>query len=368
MKILYIIDHLRPDGTQQMLVNLSRGLADRGYAQAVLVLNDSDDQTILERLRIKGIEVQIIGKQNLLKGYGFLRAYRWLRRENFEIVVTLLFVSDVIGRLLAKVAGSKYLISSIRARNIHYTFCQRWLVRTTAKLVDLFVLNSEELRSFVMEKEGVPHDKIIVIPNGVELSTETTSDQRFALYDELGLPRNGTIIGSVGRLTHQKGFDVLLEAFAEIETAGLHLVLIGAGEAGESLQTQARRLKLNGKVHFIGHRYDVPNLLGIFDLYVQPSRFEGMPNTVLEAMAAGRPIIASEVDGICELIEDGIHGWLVSPANKEDLSRAIISFLKDPYEGMRRGLNARMHATENYRLEMMINSWEKVFVHGGKTL
>jgi glycosyltransferase involved in cell wall biosynthesis len=126
----------------------------------------------------------------------------------------------------------------------------------------------------------------------------------------------------------------------------------------ERLRAVARGLGVEQRVHFAGYRRDVPRLLGALDLYVHPARFEGMPNALLEAMAAGCPIIASAVDGNRELIEDGVNGWLVPPEDVDALSRAIESALLDGDAALQRGAAAQQRAATEFGVEAVVTAWE----------
>src|SRR5262245_58279668 len=155
MKVVYFIDNLRGDGTQRVLSQLARKLAERGCKQTVVCLNDSYDEWIVANLRKAPVEVRIVGKAALASGYGLLSALLWLRREKFDIAVTLLFVADVVGRMLARLAGVDHIISSLRARNVHYSPLQRRLVRATMGSANAIVINSSYLPEFAIVEEGV---------------------------------------------------------------------------------------------------------------------------------------------------------------------------------------------------------------------
>lgn len=358
MKILYCIDHLRPDGTQRVLSELIAGLAQHGHGQAVLCLNNSVDDTLLDDLR-KLADVRVVGKAALGLGYGLISAWRWLRHEQFDVVVTLLFAADVIGRTLAHTAGVPRIVSSLRARNTNYARWQRWLVRLTMRWADCVILNSRFMRDFALAEEGASPERIVVIPNGVAASDYQQSLTSVAVRQEFGLALGALTIGTVGRLTFQKGFDVLLEALARLPHQDVQLVVIGTGEAEVALRAQTIALGLTERVCFAGYRHDVPRLLGAFDLYVQPSRFEGMPNAVLEAMAAGCPIVASAVDGIQELIEDGQEGWLAPPEDVKALVDAIDAALTGRDEARRRAIKAQQRVASDFSLDAMVSKWEK---------
>lgn len=359
MKIIYFIDHLRQDGTQKVLNQLVAGFAKRGHYQAVVCLNGSWDEAGLRYLRENGAAVRIVGKLPILLGYGLFSLRKWLRVEGFEFAVTFLFVSDVIGRTLAKLSGIPCIISSIQNRDVNYAEWQHWMVRKTMRWVNAVHVCSHSLVDYAIE-EGAKSKRIVVIPHSIDAEELRALVDNSKILQEFALSPEDMVIGSVGRLTYQKGYDVLLRALSLLENKHVHLLLVGTGEALESLKEEVYRNKLIGRVHFAGYRRDVPDLLAVMDVYVQPSRFEGMPLAVLEAMVAGRPIVASSVDGICELIEDGIHGWLVPPEDTNILAGAIDAALSDPYEAKRRGAAARMRAIENFNTEEMVNSWENM--------
>lgn len=361
MKLLFCIDHLRSDGTQKALYQIVAGLIERNHRIAVLCLNNSFDVQLLDDMRKIGVSAKITGKSGLVFGYGIGRALRWMQREQFDCAVTMLFWSDFVGRVLIHKAGVPKIVSSIRARNTNYALWQLWLVRSTTPLVNVFVLNSRRIAHFAVAGEGVPPERIIYIPNGVDVALYANPISRAALCNMFGLPEHAVVIGSVGRLTRQKGFDVLLEALSRLNRGEIHLILAGTGEEKERLHMQAYHLGIDKQVHLVGYRRDVPRWLGALDLYVQPSRFEGAPNALLEAMAASRPIVATDVDGNSELISDGTHGWLTPAESADALANAISDALANPSEARRRGEMACERAVREFSLERMVDQWEEMF-------
>ena len=364
MKIAYFIDNLRGDGTQRALIQLAHGLAKRGHTQKVVCLNNSYDEKIVNELQNTTAEVRIVGKFALATGYGFMCARAWLKQEHFDAVVTMLFAADVVGRLLGKWASVPRIISSLRARNVHYSLVQRWLVRITMDAADAVVINSPHSREFAIVTEGVKSDRIFLIPNGVQVEKYMATIRQELLRTKLGLQRHGHVIGCVGRLTRQKGIDILLRALFLIKNQDFNLVIFGIGEDEAALRALAAKLGLESRVRFAGYRRDIPTLLGALDLYVHPARFEGMPNAVLEAMAAACPIVATSVDGICELIEDGTHGWLVPPEAPEKLAKAIDQALGDLMEARRRAELARERVGKDFSVGAMVDAWEAVLTSG----
>jgi glycosyltransferase involved in cell wall biosynthesis len=139
------------------------------------------------------------------------------------------------------------------------------------------------------------------------------------------------------------------------------LVIAGAGEDDASLRALAAKLGLQNRVCFLGYRHDVPQLMPSFNVYVHASRFEGLPIVVLEAIASGCPVVATAVDGTRELIEDGVHGWLVPPEQPQLFAQAIQAALSDPVEAKRRAVAARQRVAEKFSFDVVLDLWERVF-------
>jgi glycosyltransferase involved in cell wall biosynthesis len=363
MKIVYFIDHLRPDGAQFVLKQLVQGLGKKGHQQSVICLNNSWDDLLVNQLKEGGTEVEIIGKTPLLLGYGLAKIWNLLRRENFDAIVTILFVSDVIGRVMGRTARIPNIISNIQTHDEFYTGFQRWLVRGTMPLTNHVVIPSDNYRDFVIEEEGAPPQKISIIYNFIQDGNYQNPISREELFKELGLSLEKRLIGCAGRLTHQKGYDVLIKALSEVKLQDFFVFIAGVGEEEENLRDLADRLRISSRIYWAGYRRDLPRALGALDLFVQPSRYEGMPIAVLEAMASGCPIVATAVDGTKELIEDGVHGWLVPPDDPSALASTIERAINNPQLAKTMGINARERVSRHFSYEAMISAWEDILLN-----
>ncbi len=362
MKIVYLIDHLRGDGAQKGLVELVESLAPRGHQQTVVCLNDSWDDQLLDKLRRAKADLRIVGKISLSGGYGLISLYFWLKRCRFDVAITWLFFSDLAGVTVVKWARIPRIIVSLQARNIHYGVIRRRLARAAIQAANAVVLNSTYVKEFAIAECGAQPDRLFIIPNGIRVDEYLNPIDQSALRTQMRLPPEGKILGSVGRLTRQKGYDVLLKAFSMLPDRSSHLLIFGDGEEESKLRTLSAELELQNRIHFVGYRHDLNSILGALDLYVHASRFEGMPHAIVEAMAAGRPIVATRVDGNRELIDDGVHGWLVPPDDPSALAKTIQEVLNHPEEANRRAGAARERIAKYFTLDTMTNAWEQLLL------
>jgi glycosyltransferase involved in cell wall biosynthesis len=206
---------------------------------------------------------------------------------------------------------------------------------------------------------GVPRERITVIPNGVDLERFGTPGDRAALGGSDGAP----LIGSVACLAPRKDQATLIDALALLAARGVawNAAVVGEGPERPALEAQLAARGLTGRVRLLGERNDVERLLPAFDVFVLSSREEGIPNALLEAMAAGRPAVATAVGGTPEVLSDPETGWLVPPGAPEALAVALEQALTDPAEAQRRGAAARRRATERLGIDAMVRAHQAFY-------
>ena len=359
MKIAYVIDSLVLGGAQKHLVQLVQGMGARGHEAVVFCLNERVHPSRRAELIAAGARVRVIGKARVACGAAVIELAAAMRRERTDVAVTVLFVSIVVGGLAGTLAGVP-TVACLQARNINFKGWQHALLRMTARLNSYTVSNCRTAMAFAAQFEGIDLARCHYEPNAIAVPPELPPAPDWANW---GWPQlaGRRVIGSVGRLVPQKGYDILLTAFASIapEHDDLSLLLIGSGSKTE-LAAKAESLGLNGRVIFAGEHSSVPALLPGLSLYVQPSRFEGMPNALMEAMAAKVPVVASAVDGITELIEDGVDGLLVPPADAPALATALKRTLDDAPGSEKRGQEGRRIVIERFSPERMIEAYERI--------
>ena len=235
--------------------------------------------------------------------------------------------------------------------------------RTVSRFVDRVIAVSEAARAFLISGKGYAADKIVVVPNGRDLSTFRPGAGRDALRKELGLDRVVPLVGVVGRLEAQKGHAYLLEAWPSVaaEFPDARLLVVGDGSLRPRLEARTGELGVGESVIFAGFRADIPRVLDAIDVLVLPSLYEGMPLTAIEASAMGRPVVATAVDGTPEVIREARTGRLVPPADPVALSRAIRSLLRDPLGAQRMGRAGRDFVVDRFDLDRQVASTARVY-------
>ncbi len=242
---------------------------------------------------------------------------------------TFLFHANVLGTAAARLAGVPIVVTGVRVAERRANWHVK-LARWTDRWVDRHVAVSTAVRDFSLAEGIGTSDKWVVIPNGVDLA-------RFegvvpAAKESLGVPAERGILVCIGRLDPQKGIDWLIEQTPRLLAAetGYDLVLVGEGPLREELVALAARLGVAARVHFVGFRGDVPAVLTASKLLVLPSRWEGMPNVVLESMAAGKPVVASRIEGVEEVLGAGAAEQTFAPGDIDEMARKIAAILHDP--------------------------------------
>jgi len=356
LRFLFVIDNLRPGGAQKALLALVAALRRTRAEPHVWCLGGTSE--VEESFAALGVPV--LGKPKGALGYlpELVALPRYVRSEQVALVQTFLFHAEVAGRVAARVARRRSLpvvVSSVRASNRKHRWWQFALQRATARLVDAFTAVSERTLDFAVAHEGVIRERATVIPNGIDLAPWRTPVEKSAARSELDLPAGASVIATLGRLHEQKGHAYLLRAarlLAERQADALFLIA-GYGPLRGRLEAQARELGVAERVRFLGYRRDVRRILAAADIFVLPSLWEGMSNAIMEAMAAGRPVVATAVDGNVDQVADGETGLLVAPANAEALAEALNRLCQNPAEAEEMGKRGRMRVEEFFPVERM---------------
>ena len=339
-RVLYLAHTLAVGGAEEMVLNLLRRLPPR-FERGVLCIDRPGPMG--EEIRRAGLPIDALGLQpGLRRPFDLLRLQRALEAAQPTIVHTFLLTASLYGRFAAMLARVPIVIGTevniYERKQAAHRLAERWLMRRT----DAVIASAESVREFYIQQVKADPDRVVVIHNAVDWSQLETSRSRADMRAEAGVPADAVAAVIIARLTEQKAHRVLFEAMASRqELGGLHLMVVGDGELRNELPRQVERLGLGGRVHFLGARRDLGNLLGAADLFVMPSLWEGLPLSLVLAMGGGLPAVASRVAGIPEVVEDGVTGLLVEPGNVTQLAAALVRVAQDP--ALREQLGARAH-------------------------
>jgi glycosyltransferase involved in cell wall biosynthesis len=326
--IAFCITELDRGGAERALCQLVLGLDRRAWQPRVYCLGPRGHFT--DVLEAGGVPVQCLNGHGLLSLPRVLwQLTRALRRSRPVILQTFLFHGNLAGRLAGRLAGVPIVVSGIRVadrRSRWYGRLDHW----TNRLVDHNVCVSEGVADFAIQETGLNAAKISVIPNGVNFDAFAQSTPTD--LNPFGIRTDAPVVITVGRLEEQKGIEYLLRAAVTVlqSRPDCQFLIVGDGHDRASLHALAATLGIDRRVWFVGSRDDVPGLLRASTVFVLPSLWEGMPNALLEAMAAGVPVIATAVEGSREIVQSEHSGLLVPPADPGELSQAILRLLNDP--------------------------------------
>jgi glycosyltransferase involved in cell wall biosynthesis len=372
-KILFVIGTLDVGGAETQLVELASRLDRRYFEPVVCSLFSGGDLAGI--LAARGIRVHALGLNELpSERLGTLRRFpkawralrhmsRIIRRERPVILHGVLLWAYVLGAFLGRPAGVPVIVASRRSlglfkeRKPHYLFLERLANRMT----DLFIANSEAVRLDTLRRENVRAQNIIVIRNGLDLARfDVPADP--ALAEALGVTTSPRAI-VVSNFIHYKGHRFFFQAWKTV-LAGFPsavAMLVGDGVLRPELEHLADELGIRPSLRFLGVRHDVPALLALADVYVHPSLQEGYSNALLEAMGAGKAVVATRVGGNGEAIADGTTGLLVPPASPAALEAAMLRLFGNPDEARRMGDAARQHVRREHDIDAMVRKYEEVY-------
>jgi glycosyltransferase involved in cell wall biosynthesis len=363
VRVLYLIDSLSAGGAEQALVSMAQPLSSRGVSLEIGYLYERPG--LHRELEELGVSLFCLDGSSGRIGR-LQRARRLLLEHRSDLVHTTLLEADIIGRVAGLVTRTPVVTSLVNVRHaeseVHNPQLAVWKTGTmhaldtvTARIVVRFHALTNYVADTMARRLAIPRDRIDVIPRGrdpASLGTRTT-DRRTRVRANLGVRPGTPLLLAVGRQERQKGLDVLLEAFSRVRHIKPDARLLIAGRDGSEtphLRRIAARLELGPTVQFLGTRSDIPDLLCAADMFVFPSRWEGLGSVLLEAMALETPIVASDLPPVREILMDG-SASLVGPSDAPSLAVAILQTLADDTEATTRANLARTHFLETFTID-----------------
>jgi len=366
VRVVWGLDSMNVGGTELNAVRVAERLDPERVSLTVACLGGEGPMS--ERYAEVGVEVihfpieSLYGPSAWRQG---LRLARFLRRRSAHVFHAHDIYSNIFGLPWARLAGTPRVIGSRRwwegpasrahtvANRIAYRFAHRVLV------------NAPALKELVAEKEGIPPERMTYVPNFVEEEAfqDVTAEERERWRARLGIPDNTWVVGITANLRPEKDHPTLFEAVRILLDDGVdvHLAVVGDGPERGALEEMTRSMAIGERVTFTGHQPNRPNLHQLFDVSVLCSQTEGFSNALVEAMAAGKPVVATRVGGTPDVVEDGVSGFLVPVGEAAALARKVGQVLSDPKLAGDLGRRGRMAARRRYGERHVLGSWISLY-------
>lgn len=359
-----MIPTLDQSGAEKQLTLLATGLPRDRFDVRVVALTRGGPYA--EELARHGVPLSVLGKRWKFDPFCLSKLSRIIRDWRPDLIHGWLFAGNAYSRLVAGGRGQPPVIVSERCVDSWKSGWQlqldRWQISRTARLVG----NSHSVADFYRQQQ-FPADRIRVVPNGIELpapaSDLPTADRDRRRAELCGLPPGAKVVGFVGRLARQKRVSDLIWAMLLLESLrdDVHMVLVGDGPERESLERYTRDLNLESRIHFLGHRREIPAILPLLDLFCLASDFEGMSNSVMEAMAVGLPVVASDIPPNRELVIEGQTGHLVPVGDRAQFARTALPLLENPGLAAQMGAAGRDRMAREFGVAHMIDGYAEIY-------
>jgi len=365
-RVFHLVDSLHVGGTETQAVELALRMPTSAYSVTLGCL--SAQGPLLDRLKGSRVKVREFHPKGGLDSpgglYEILRLAAYLRRERFEVAHCHDLWSNLMGVPAARMARVPVIVSSQRDLSHFdwYRGTKRRVLRRIQGMSSVLLANATPIRDALMHEDRFPASKLRVIHNGVDTSQfQRGVRDRDRLFPGSG---RGKLIVLVGNMhSDVKGHPWLIAAAATVrkEFPEVRFIFVGDGEARPTFERQVEELGMRDAFIFLGYRSDVPDILASCDIAVLPSKAEGLPNAVLEYMAAGLPTIVSRVGGNPELVADGVTGLLVPPQDADALRDALLRLLRDEQLSARIAGNGRRMATQQFSFERLVREVDELY-------
>lgn len=364
IKILYVIGQLGIGGAELQLHELTKKLDKEKYKPIVCCLSGST--LLADKLEREGIQVFVLPKRKFRLST-ILKIVRLIRRERVKIVHTYLFAGNIIGLVAGCLAGAPIRIGSCRSMeflNLKHRLTESLCFRLATKIIS----NSKKNAELLAKYERLNKKKIITIYNGVNL--QKYSPQKISLFpkmqgkEKLGLPADtNPIIGIVANLSPSKNHKCFLSAASIIlkEIPSSRFLIVGDGPQREELKGFATELGIRERVVFAGIKYNLSEIISLMDIVVLSSIREGLPSSILEAMAMSKPLVVTNVGGNAEAVVNGRTGFVVASNNPSAIARAAIKILKDKGLAEKMGQEGRKRVEKYFSSGRMVKKTETLY-------
>jgi glycosyltransferase involved in cell wall biosynthesis len=350
-------------GMERVIMELCRYVDPSRYKLSICCI--SKRGPLADIMEDEGVPVYFCENQSkmgkYLRGFELARVFADQKVDLLHTHHMPAFIDSTLGAQLARVP---ILINTDHCKR--YPIERRWQVleKGASRFADSIVAVSQHTRNDLIQYQRIAPEKIQVIYNGIDIKLRRR-DNAADIRHELGLQPDDIVFGTVARLEEQKGLDLLIDAAPLVlkRMPNARFLIVGGGSLEEDLRQRAAALGLERQVIVTGYRTDAVDLMQTFDCFVQTSLFEGMPMALLEAMALNKPIVATAVGGVPEVVEDGVCATLLSSRDPQDLTDALVNVAGDPVVRQRIGDAGRQRYEHNFTAAAMVSQYEQLYEH-----
>ncbi len=364
--ILWLIDGLGMGGAERLMVPYLRYLDKEQYNLRVAVLQVREGNPMAAKIEALGIPVDFISVPHLRTLNAVPRLWQYMREHDVDLVHTQLEFSNTLGTLAARMHGVPAVstlhtfeeIGQSKRTMRHVRLMWAVLRRFNQRIVSV----SEEVRQYHLEHARFAPQQVVTLYNGIDLSRFRGVE---ALGQDLlsGVPADAPVLLTVAVLRQPKGIQYMLEALPMIVTAvpqAIYLI-VGDGEHGKALKALAQQIGVQEQVRFLGMRDDIPHLLASCDLFVLPTLLDALPTVLIEAMAASKATVATDVGGVPEIVVNGRTGLLIPPADPDKLAEACIQLLQDVKRREAMGDMGRAIAEQKFDIHKQVRALSDLY-------
>jgi glycosyltransferase involved in cell wall biosynthesis len=380
IKVLRVIARMNMGGPALHVAYLASGLQKRGYdttlAAGTLARGEDSMAFVADELGVEVVRIDELGREiSPLRDFvATIKLARLIRRDRPQILHTHTAKAGTVGRVAALLAGSRRPPIVVHTFHGHVlrgyfgplrSLLFRLLERRLASITTALVAVSPQVRDDLVALGVAPSKRFVIIRLGIELDERVAPEQdgRVESRRYLGIPSEHFVVGWIGRMTAVKRTDDVLIAFKYLRESGVEamLCMVGDGPDRPQLEQRAHELGIVRDTLFLGYQEDVAPFYAAFDALVLPSGNEGTPVSVIEALAAGRPVVATRVGGVPDVVRDGKDGFLVEAGATDDLAERLGRLARDPKLGERMGAAGRERVLPRYAVDRLVDDVDRLY-------
>lgn len=358
--ILHLIETSGPGGAEKMLINLVVSLVPGDYTSIIGLMKDGWLSRVLSDL---GYETLILPHKRSIDFEFSRNLLSVIKRKKIDLMHAHEFAMNTFGSLASAATGVP-IVATVHGKNY---YGEKWWRRLAYRLVSRqsrMIAVSDDIAEFLAHDIGISRRKIMTIHNGIQTDLFITDDSARAQYRSFfGLQEGQPLIGTVGSLYPVKGHTFLLNALAIVKESvpDVKALIVGRGFLLDQLKSEALSLGLGRNIEFLGFREDIPKLIQAMDIFVLPSLSEGHPLALLEAMASQKPVVATDVGGLREVVEDGKAGILVPPKDPRALADKIMMLIKNKELAQEMAISGRIRVVKVFDIKNTVKKYMDIY-------